>query len=107
MAFEKYILPDEGQPKLPLHLFIAVISEVRNGNKTQAEAKTAFEQYLGVTLSADETTDFNSIFTYIDGGSGPFEKSNRSDEIYRVASLAEHGIWYGTQELLRTKLNWI
>lgn len=107
MSLEKYFLPEQGGKKIPLHLFIAIVSEVRNGSKTEADSKTAIEAYIGETLTTDEASDLTSVFTHIDGGASGFDKSDRSDEIYRILSLAEHGVWYGTQELLRTKLNWI
>ena len=106
MALEKYIIPTEGK-RIPLHLFIAIISEVRKGNKTQADAKLAIETYIEEELTTDESTDFESIFAYIDGGASDSDKSDRSDEVYRVMSLAEHGVWFGTQELLKARMGWI
>jgi len=106
MALEKYIIPEDGK-RIPLHLFIAIVSEVRKGNKTEADAKLAIEAYIEKTLTTDESADLTSVFTYIDGGASDSDKSDRSDEVYRVMSLAEHGVWFGTQELLKARMGWI
>lgn len=110
MALEKYLLPNEedsDKNNIALHLLIAVISEVRNGAKTQADAKTALEEYIEETFSDDAATDLSALFTYIEDGTSPFDKADRSDEIYRVCSLAAHGTWYGTQALLKTRLGFL
>lgn len=107
MSFEKYILPIDDGPKMPIHAFVAILSEYMLGSKTGAEARTAIESLLGVTLSANETSDITSVIAYIDGGNNATVKRNRMDELYRVLVLAEHGVWYNTQELLKVKMNWL
>ena len=106
MAFEKFILPEEGVPKMPLHLFVAILAEFLQGNKTSAEAKTAIEDKVGV-LSVDEAQDITDSIAYINGGVDAPAKRARLDELYRVLILAEHETWYGTQELLRIRLGWV
>lgn len=106
MAFEKYILQQDDDPKMALHLFIAVISEYLNGKKTALEAKTAIESHLGVTLSTNEALDLSNAVAYVDAGVGAAAKSRRLDELYRVLVLAEHDTWYDSLTLLRDRLNW-
>jgi len=106
MAFEKYILPESGVAKMPVHAFVGILSENLQGEKTGAECKTAIEDYLGVTLTTDETTDITDTLSYIQAGSDLANKSRRMDEVYRACILAETGIWYTTQALLRSRLSW-
>lgn len=106
MAFEKYILPQDDDPKMSLHLFVAILSEYLQGKKDGATAKEAIEDHLGTPLTAKETQDILDTLTYVDNGADAFEKRNRLDEVYRVMILAEGNTWYNTQSLLRTRLNW-
>jgi len=106
MAFEKYVLPANNDPKMSIHLFVAILSEYLQGTKTSAESRAAIEEHLGVTLSTDEVQDIVSVLTYVDAGTGDFNKRNRLDELYRVLILAEHDTWYNTQELVKARLNW-
>jgi len=106
MAFERFIVPTETDPKMAVHLFIAILSEYLTGTKTAPECKTAMESYLGVSLSANESQDITDTINYITGGVKLVDKKARLDEVYRACILAEHGVWYSTQETLRTRLTW-
>jgi len=106
MSFEKYILPENGGPKLPVHAFAGIMSEYLLGNRTLLEAQTAIEGVLGVTLSANDLTDVFKITGVIDAKPGSLEKREAMDEVYRVLILAEHGVWYGDRESLRVKMGW-
>ena len=107
MAFEKFIIPTDNDPKMGLHLFVAILSEFLQGNKTGAESKTAIEDHLGVNLSVDETSDITAVISYINGGADTFEKRNRLDELYRVLILAESETYFTTKELLKNRLGWL
>ena len=106
MAFEKYILPGTDDPKMPVHGFCGLLAEYLDGKKTAPETKTEIERVLDVTLSADESQDITNTISYINAGADAFQKRARMDEVYRVCILAECEMYYGTQELLRARLNW-
>lgn len=113
MAFEKYFLPGADEPKMAIHLFVAILSEniavdgvPPESRKSEAECIAALEARLGVTLTAEESQDITDTIALVNAGSGASGKKTILDEIYRVATLAEHGTWYNTVELMRTRLNW-
>ena len=60
MAFEKYILPAEGEPNMSVHLLRAFVGEYIEGQKTKLEVLAAIEEHLGVTLTADEESDLQA-----------------------------------------------
>jgi hypothetical protein len=110
MSFEKYVLPDEvtpGEyPKLNIHMFRGVLNEYLDGEKTGPECRTVIQEQLGVTLTADDITNLNTIITYINGGADLAAKIKRADESYRVFVLARSGCsWYNTREKIRTRLS--
>lgn len=108
MAFERFIVPDEnqGDPKMAIHLFVAILAEYLAGEKNASQCQTAIETWLGVSLDTNEVQDISDTITYIDGGADLVNKKARLDEVYRVCIIAEHGGWYGTQASLRTRLSW-
>ena len=107
MALEKYLIPENGEtPKLAVHLITSVLSEYIVGTKNEAEIKTAIENSLGLSLNPDESQDLTDIIAYIDLESDPVKKRAKLNEIYKVWLLAELGVWYGSHEALRTRMNW-
>ena len=106
MSFERYIIKQSGVPKMGIHLFVAILSEYLQGNKTATEARTAIETALGVTLSTDEAQDIVDVISYINSGNNALNKRNNLDELYRVLILAESNTWYNTEALIRTRLGW-
>lgn len=105
-AFEKYIVPDAGVAKMPVHAFVAILSEYLKGEKSGAECKTAIETIVGASLTANETSDITAVLAYIDNGADAAAKARRMNEVYWVCMLAEGGVWYDTQAALRTRLSW-
>lgn len=109
MAFEKWIIPEDSayeQNNMSIHLFVAILSEYLQGQKTANEARTAIEDHIGETLTANEAQDITDTITYINGGADTFAKRNRLDEVYRVMILGAGDTWYNTQALMRARLNW-
>lgn len=91
---------------MAIHLFVAILSEYLQGNKTGGEAKSAIEAHLGQSLDANDAQDITDTLSYIQAGTDTFDKRNRLDEIYRVAILCEHGVWYATAVDMRNRLAW-
>lgn len=106
MAFEVFVLPGDDEPKMAIHLFIAILSEYLTANITAAQARTAIEDHLGVTLLTNQIQDITDTIAYVDGGSNITQKTLRMMEVYRVLVLAEHGSIYPTQADVRTRLSW-
>jgi len=106
MAFERYILPNQIEPKMPVHLFVALLSEYVGGKKVQNDLISEIETYLGVTLTTEESNDIKAVITGINSGSAKFDKREFMDDVYRVLVLAEHGVWYETRDKLQTRLGW-
>lgn len=117
MAFEKYIFANNNTPKMPIHTLMAILSEhltsEKISSKTSTDCISAIQAVLTkadgkeIILSADEQNDILAVFTYIDASIKIETQSRRLDEIYRCCVLAEAGIWYDTEEKLRTRLGWI
>lgn len=108
MAFEKYVLPAGDDPKLPAHLFRALMGEYIVGQKTKNDVLDAIEESLGVTLIVNEKSDLQALMTAIDSETTPEEKRSVADEAYRVLVIAESEIsMYGTKTLLKSRLSWI
>lgn len=109
MAFERYVLPDEepaAPSKLNIHMFKAIIQEFLDSQKTGLECREALEAQLGVTLTAAESNDITNMLNYIQNGSDLANRLKRSDEAYRVFTLAEAGVsWYDTRAKIATRLS--
>jgi len=106
MAFEKYIIPENEDPKMPCHLFMALLSEFVGGKKIQDDILAVIASYLGVTLSTEEAQDIKLVISNIEAETGTLNKRSYSEDLYRVIILAEHGVWYETQAKLRARLGW-
>ena len=104
-GIEDYLIKEQGIDRvIAVHLFWDIMTEVMTGAKTAAEGKAAFEAYVGEALSSAAQADLTNIFNYIDAGSGWAGKRERADLINAAISAGQHGIWYNTRALLRTKL---
>jgi hypothetical protein len=110
MAFEKYILNDEPDPHVNLHLLRALVGEYIEGQITKNQALGAIGQQLDVTLTNDEESDLQAWMVAIDAETTPEEKRSVADETYRVLVITESApevTLYDTKAKLRTRLNWI
>lgn len=114
MAFEKYILPGEDEPKLAISLFVSLLGEYIRGKITALQAKTYIEEALtsdnggdAVTLDASDITDLNAIVSLIDAASGAVAKELVILEIRDVFEIAENNDidLYSTRADLKTRLN--
>ena len=114
MAFEKYILPDSGEPNMANHLLRAIVGEYIAGEKTKLECLDAIEAHLSgrpeigpVTLTSNERSDLQAWMTAIDAASTEAEKRIIADDLYRVCTCAAHDTWYTSRALLKARLSWI
>ena len=112
MAFEKYILPDSGEPNMALHLLRAIIGEYIAGAKGKPECLAAIEAHLSgrpdpVTLTTNEKSDLQAHMTAIDAAPTDAEKRAIADEFYRVCICGAHDTWYTSRALLKARLSWI
>jgi hypothetical protein len=110
MAFEKYILNDELDSHMDLHLLRALVGEYIEGQITKNQTLDAIEQKLDVTLTEDEKSDLQAWMTAIDAATTPEEKRSVADETYRVLIIAESAsevTLYDTKAKLKTRLSWI
>ena len=104
-GIEDYLVEVLDDDSIPLHGLRSVLEEVIDGNKTQAQAVTAFETKLPSSLSSAANTDLTDMITWINGGVDIYEKKDRMDRLYRIFSNAQHGYFYATRTLLRTRLD--
>jgi len=108
MAFEKYIIGDDGvETVLSIHTFRALVHEFILGQKTKNDVLDDIETKLGVTLVTNEKLDLQALMDAINLETGIPDKSALAEEMYHVFILATDGVDYETKALLKTRLSWL
>ena len=106
MAFEELVLTDgEGQNRLSLHFFEALLNEFSIGQKTDVETISAIELSLGATLTANQEADIQALLDAIDSASPQETKAKLVRDFYHVLIIATHGLYYNSLSLLKARLN--
>ena len=112
MSFEKFIIPLEDEPKMPINTFQSILVQFIAGDiTTGAEAKAIIETVLTdnsdigpITLTTDEQTDVTETVSWVTAPSGLENKLARMHRIFAIFELAEIGAVNTTQAELRTKM---
>jgi hypothetical protein len=103
MAFEIYIMPDDGEAHIASHQLGAILGEYARGEKTKNECLVVLETHLAVTLSNNEKSDLQAVMDAIDAETGTAAKLAVVHEIEQVCLLSEQAIWYTSKATLKTR----
>ena len=110
MSFEKYLLPDEDDPKMYINTFQSVLVQRITNDMSGAEVKGFIEDLLSeqvgdtITLTNDEVTDIVGAINFVLGGSTTAAKLANMHRLFSIIEMAEIGGKYETQALLRAKM---
>ena len=100
--------PANGERKIPMHQFKAILMEWRGGALTGTQAQDAVAFASGVALAAQEVTDVNTLLGTIPTGTtaaninARLERINRIESVLMMADAMQPG--YDTDAALRAKL---
>lgn len=101
-------VPANGEDKLPVHQFLAVVREFRAGALTQQQAQDIISVLSGSPLSAQDVTDLQALLATVPTGTTTANRLDRIDRLARiegVLTLADvMAAGYTTDALLRAKL---
>ena len=112
MAFDRYILPSDEDPKLSVVTFTQLLREYVRGQVTAGEVKTQIEGALTadfgseVTLDSGDISDLTTLVGLIDVEPTTATKLLKTIEIEDILSIAENRRFslYNSRAKIRTRL---
>lgn len=110
MAFEKYLLRDNGVPKMSNHLLKACIVFRIDSEMSEADVLTQIEAFLtkknnGVsyTLTTQETTDVNNLIIWVKGENG-MNKLKSVEQIWALLDVIDEGVGFDNEAAIRDQM---
>jgi len=117
MAFEKHIIPDSGQPKIAVSIFLALFGEYIRGKITSNQVINGLEEALtnnwngsgDYSLDDNSLSDINTIISTIDSLSDSASKMIYILAFRDVFDLGENDdvSLYNTQASIKARLGFI